>query len=244
MDEIRIGPMPAAFARPESAGEHEAGGPERGAPFPGIIVIHEIFGLNDDIRRIVQRFADNGYATVAPHLYFRGPKPVCILRTMRSLRAGQGEPFDDIEAARRWLVARDDVDGSRVGVAGFCMGGGFALLYAVRAPVGATAPFYGEVPRDAEGLRGVAPVCASFGARDRMFGPKAAVLERHLSALGVPHDVKSYPQAGHSFMSRASHGPVMDAVGRYGPMHAEYNEAAAEDAWARMLSFFGEHLRA
>jgi carboxymethylenebutenolidase len=224
--------MLAHLARPD-AGDR---------PWPGVIVIHEVFGLNDDIRRIAGRFAGAGYVALAPNLLDRAPKPICILRAMRDLRRGTGGAFDDLEAARAWLAARDDVDASRVGVAGFCMGGGFALLFAVTAPVGATAPFYGDVPKRADDLRGVAPVCASFGARDRIFGPKARRLERHLAELGVPHDVKVYAEAGHSFMSDHEPGGILKVLGPLIPMHAGFHGPSAEDAWQRVLRFFGEHL--
>jgi carboxymethylenebutenolidase len=120
------------------------------------------------------------------------------------------------------------------------MGGGFALLFAVRAPLGATANFYGEVPAEASELRGICPVLGSFGGQDRMFGPKAALLERHLSELGVEHDVKVYPHAGHSFMSRNE--GLLARLGAVGPMRVAYDPAAAEDSWQRIEAFFGRHL--
>lgn len=222
--------MPAALARPSEAD----------APRPGVIVVHEMFGLNDDIRRIAARFADAGYVAIAPDLFARAAKPICIVRAMRDLRRGQGETFADLDAAREYLLTRQDVDASRIGVAGFCIGGGFALLYAAKAPVGATAPFYGDVPSGADALEGVSPVCASYGGRDRLFAPKAETLRRHLSQLGVPHEVKVYPEAGHSFMNR--HTGLLAKLSTVGPMKVGYHQASAEDAWSRMLGFFAEHL--
>src|SRR5580692_3717752 len=124
-------PMRAAYAAPSDSQKH-----------PGVIVIHEIFGLNDDIRRITGRVADLGYAALAPDLYDGyGMRLICIAQTMRALRAGRGRPFDDLDAARAFLQKQPGVDGSRVGAIGFCLGGGFALLYAIRAPLEATAVF-------------------------------------------------------------------------------------------------------
>jgi len=129
---------------------------------PGVIVIHEIFGLNDDIRSIAARIAAMGYVALAPDLYDRpGLKPVCVARTVAALRRRHGDAFDDLESARRWLAERPEVDPARIGAIGFCLGGGFALLYAVRAPLGGAATFYGEVPATAEDLRGV---CRCSGA--------------------------------------------------------------------------------
>jgi carboxymethylenebutenolidase len=209
---------------------------------PAVIVIHEIFGLNDDIRRITARFAAAGYVALAPDLFDGpGPRALCVARTMWSTRTGEGRAFRDLEAARLWLAARPDVDAERTGVAGFCLGGGFALLYARRAPVGVAAPFYGDVPKTAEVLRGICPVVGGYGGRDRVFGPQGERLRKLLDELEVPSDVVVYPDAGHSFMSQHEPG-IMKTLGAIGPMKVGYDEHAAEDSWRRMLAFFGEHL--
>ncbi len=208
---------------------------------PGVIVIHEIFGLNDDIRRITARVGDLGYVALAPDLYDgRGMRTLCIARTMMALRSGKGDAFEDLEAARTFLQKQPNVDGSKIGVIGFCMGGGFALLMAVRAPLGAAAVFYGDVPKTAEGLRGVCPVAAGYGGRDRLFASQGERLEKLLTEMGIDHDVKIYPEAGHSFMSQNT--GVMATIGAWGPMKVGYNAAAAEDSWARIAAFFGRHL--
>ena len=145
---VEGGQMRAALALPD----------EPDGTVPGLLVLHELFGLNDDIRRIAARFAENGYAALAPDLYSVGPpRPICILRTMQAMNSGSGRVFDDLEAGQRWLAEQPQVDGSRVGVAGFCMGGSFAILHAVRAPVGAAAAFYARVPRTVEELDGICP---------------------------------------------------------------------------------------
>jgi len=210
-------------------------------PMPGVIVIHEAFGLNDDIAAKCERLASMGYVALAPDLYTgRGPMPFCVLRAMRELRAGRGQAFDDLDAARHWLADLPQTDASRIGVIGFCMGGGFALLYAVRAPLKAAAVFYGAVPRDSAALEGVCPVVASYGGRDRVFRPHGERLARHLRQLGVDHDVKVYPKAGHSFMS--DHRGPLAKLFAVGPMRIGYDPAAAEDAWERVAAFFGRYL--
>ncbi len=132
--------------------------PEEAGPHPCVIVIHEVFGLNRDSKEKCFRLAGMGYAALAPDLYDgRGPMPLCVYCAMRSLNSGSGSAFADLDAARGYLAARPEVDGSRVGVIGFCMGGGFALLYAARAPVGAVAAFYGSVPETPDALEGTCP---------------------------------------------------------------------------------------
>jgi carboxymethylenebutenolidase len=124
------------------------------------------------------------------------------------------------------------------------MGGGFAFLYAAGVTgngLRVVAPFYGPVPDEPErSLAGICPVVASFGGRDGAFGRMAAPLERALDGIGVEHDVKVYPDAGHAFMTRTE--GVIGWIGRRLPAHVGYDEPSAEDAWARTLAFFGRHL--
>jgi carboxymethylenebutenolidase len=230
--------FPASTGRPMRAALALPGRAERR---PAVIVIHEIFGLNQDIRRIAGRVADLGYVALAPDLYDgEGPRPLCVLRTLLALRRREGAAFADLEAARGWLAGRPEVDPTRTGVVGFCMGGGFALLYAVRAPLGVAGVFYGEVPSTAPELRGVCPVVAGYGGRDRLFAGQGRRLESHLRELGVAHDVRVYPDAGHSFMSQ--HTGLMATLGAWGPMVVGFDPAAEGDSWARLEAFFRSHL--
>ncbi len=206
-------------------------------------MLHEIFGLNDDIRRIARRFAENGYVALAPDLFDGpGPRVLCVARAVHAMKTGDGAALRDLDRARRHLAALPEVDAERLAVAGFCMGGGFALLLALRAPFRAAAPHYGEVPRHEADLHGICPVVAGFGGRDAMFRPHGERLERHLTALGVDHDVKIYPDAGHSYMNQHAPG-LIGRLGALGPMRVGYDHDAAEDSWARILSFFALHVR-
>jgi carboxymethylenebutenolidase len=211
-------------------------------PWPGVVVIHDAFGLSANFREHADRLAKAGYLALAPDFYGYGPKVQCVLATMRSMGIGTGVVFDHIEAARAWLAARGDCTG-RVGVVGFCMGGGFAILAAAERGFDAAAPNYGRVPADARrALSGSCPVVGSYGERDRSLRGHAERLERTLTELDVDHDVQTYPDAGHSFMEPLQPlgplNPVMDRIG-FG-----YDAASAEDAWRRILAFFGTHLAA
>ncbi len=207
---------------------------------PGVILIHEAFGLNTDMREKAQRFADMGYVALAPDLYStRGRMPFCMVKVMSGIKGGKGPVMADLEACRAWLCERPEVDPANLGVIGFCMGGGIALLFAVQAPVGAAGVFYGSVPSDASELEGACPVVAGFGGRDRVFGKNGRKLERHLQALGVAHDVVTYPAAGHSYMS--DHSGLLARINSWGPMRVGYDPEAAEDSWERISRFFGEH---
>jgi carboxymethylenebutenolidase len=213
--------------------------PRGAGPFPGVVVIMDAFGLSDDIRVQADRLAAAGYLAFAPDLYSgRGLK--CVMATLQASRSGTGEAFADIEAARQWLHDREDCTG-KIGIIGFCMGGGFALLSAPRFDFQVSSVNYGEVPEDAaQRLAGACPIVASYGARDRMMQGRAQKLEAALTSLGVAHDVKEYPDAGHSFMNRISTGPLGPLVRFIG---MNYEHAAAEDAWARIDDFFEQYLR-
>ena len=212
--------------------------PAEAGPHPGVVVIQDALGLTQAIREHVDRLASYGYLTVAPDLYTRGGMLKCVQATVRSLLSGQGQAYDDIESSRRWLLDRADCSG-RAGVIGFCMGGGFALMTANRG-FDASAPNYGQLPKSLDtAFSGACPVVGSYGARDRMLKGTAAKLEAALTERGIPHDVKEYPDAGHSFLERFPVGPLAPVLRVAG---MGYEAASADDAWRRIRAFFDEHL--
>jgi carboxymethylenebutenolidase len=220
--------------------------PDDGAPqdrWPGVVIVHEVFGPTPEMADVADRFAAEGYVAAAPDFFGHGNRVACIARAIVDSTLGRAGPLvDDIEAARGWLAERPDVDAERLAVIGFCMGGGFALAYAARGPAGVRAASvnYGGVPGDARALEKACPIVGSYGGRDLVYSSHAKRLERHLASLGVAHDVKTYPSAGHSFMTPGEH-----AVGKIAflPMRIGYEPESAADAWRRVFAFFGEHVR-
>jgi carboxymethylenebutenolidase len=212
-------------------------------PWPGVILVHEAFDINDNMRRQVQRMAEAGFVAVMPNLFSEGGARKCLMATFRALSAGRGRAFQDIEAARRMLLARPDATG-RVGVIGFCMGGGFALALASGSRYDVSSVNYGRFPKDADAvLADACPIVASYGGRDNTLKDAAAKLEALLTRNRIPHDVKEYPTAGHSFLNEEDEGaralrPVTRMILGAGP-----DPEAAADAWARIEGFFGEYLR-
>lgn len=215
--------------------------PERPGVGPGVVVVHDIFGMQEDTRRHCRRFAEAGYVAIAPDLMGEG-SPTCTVSTIASALREEGPAFAIIEAARAVLVEQGPADPARIGITGFCLGGGFALLAAADGAYAVAAPFYGRVPRSAERLRGICPTIGQFGAQDLIFRPDAARLPRHLEALGVPHEVIVHEGAGHSFMN--DHPFLMMKLGPYGPLRARYDAPTEAVAWERLLGFFAEHMGA
>ncbi|MDQ1746860.1 MAG: carboxymethylenebutenolidase [Frankiaceae bacterium] len=213
-------------------------GPDSGpGPWPGVVVVHEIFGLTDDIRAQADRFAERGYVALAPDLFAWGAAPKCLLATLKASASGHGRALDDVDAARDYLAARDDCTGN-VGVAGFCLGGALAMLL---APKGfrVAAANYGHLPREPEqALAGACPVVGSYGGRDLQLRGAAAKLDGVLTGLGVEHDVKEYPDATHGFLF-----PHTGRAKWFEPWLVRYDPDAAADAWSRIFDYFDAHLK-
>lgn len=214
---------------------------DRPGPWPGVVVVHDILGLGDDIREQAEWFAAAGYLAVVPDLYSRGGAMRCVRGVFGQLKARQGSVFDEVEAAQRWVTGRADCTG-RAGVVGYCLGGGFALLMAGREGWSVASVNYGQVPPDVDDvLSGSCPMVASYGGADRSLRGAAPRIEAALDRAGVPHDVKEYPGAGHAFINRIAAASPLTPVLRVAG--AAYDGPAATDAKRRILAFFDEHLR-
>ena len=215
--------------------------PAGDGPWPGVVLVHEAFGLTDVMRRQATRMAEAGYLALMPDLFTEGGTRKCLVTTFRALSAGAGRAFVDIESARTFLSERSDCTG-RIGVLGFCMGGGFALATAARG-FEASSVNYGRLPKDLDDhLLGACPIVGSFGGADRSLVGAAATLESALERLRIEHDVKEYPGAGHAFLNDAETGPRVLRPALKRILGAGPDPVAAADAWTRIEAFFGEHL--
>jgi carboxymethylenebutenolidase len=210
--------------------------PQGKGPWPGVVVIHDAVGYGPNNEQISQRIAGAGYLALTPNMFARGGRARCVPRVMRELLTKRGRALDDILAARDHLQSMPECSG-RVGIAGFCMGGGFALIMSPKG-FGASAPFYGTpLPRNlSETLDGACPIVASFGRRDPLGIGAPNKLREVTAAKQITADIKAYPGAGHSFADQLPAQPLLRIAG-FG-----YNRAAADDAWSRVFAFFGEHL--
>jgi carboxymethylenebutenolidase len=202
--------------------------------------------MSQDLRAQAEWLADEGYVTIAPDLYYWGSRLACLRTIMRDIGERRGRTFDDIEAARRWLADSDGCNG-RIGVIGFCMGGGYALALAPDPGYSAASVNYGGCPSDAaEWLPGACPIVGSFGGADRspMGAPAGKRLGRILTDLKVPHDVKIYPGVHHGFMNNhAASDQTLLLRFLVRVSGTEYDETATRDARERVAAFFDTHLR-
>ncbi len=203
--------------------------PDGDGPHPGVVVIHEAYGLNDNIKEITRRFADNGYAALAVDLFAGRNRAICMARYMTGMLIGSVERpgIADLKAGLTYLAAMPEVDPLRIGAIGFCMGGGFAVAWAATDDrLKAIAPFYAANPRPIEVVERMCPIVGSYPEKDFTAGAGRA-LDKALDKYAIDHDIKIYPGANHSFFN--SHGRA-------------YNQPAAEDSWERVMAFFRKHL--
>ncbi|MCP9470349.1 MAG: dienelactone hydrolase family protein [Nitrospira sp.] len=201
---------------------------------PAIIVIQEWWGLTDHIKDIARRYAAEGYVAIAPDLYSRlghalTTDPGEAGKLMNSLKQEDG--LKDLNATVTYLKSIPEVDGARIGVTGFCMGGSYALMLpCVNSDVKAAAPFYGQVPNPDTPLQNLsAPVLYFYGEDDGWI-TKADVqrLAAALKKYNKSGEIKTYPGAPHAFFR--DNDPSV------------YRPEAAKDAWARTKAFFKQHL--
>jgi carboxymethylenebutenolidase len=211
---------------------NEPGGARR-----GVVVLHELYGRQPEIDRVVDRFAAAGYAAVEPDLWGDTPRPFCLARSMVDIQRGQGRFIDVIRGARDWLCREAHLPTDAVGLIGFCIGGGFAL--AAGGGFGAVSTNYGPIPPDSV-LARLPPTIGCYGAQDRIFGGMGPVLDRRLRALGVPVETHTFDEVGHSFLTAGNH-PIAAALSR--PLfRLDYRPETAERAWGQILDFFGRTL--
>ncbi len=210
--------LEAYLARPEGEG-----------PFPGVVIIHEALGLNDNIKDIAQRFTHEGYVALAVDLFANRNRAVCMARIIGGTLRGSPDRFGvpDLKVALGVLAEQPSVDAARLGAIGFCMGGGFAIAWACTDDrLKAVAPYYGTNPRPLSAVARSCPVVGSYPEKD-FTSRSARKLDAELERHRVPHDLKIYAGARHSFFNDGSR---------------TYDPAASEDSWRRTLAFFKEHI--
>jgi carboxymethylenebutenolidase len=241
--------------------------PDVTEPRPAVIVIHEIFGLNEQIKGVADRFAGEGYVAFAPHLYSRPglagvmtpenieavmgfqfslPRekmadPAYLQQEMAKLPEGKreivqktfpvmtdssnkGKYGQDLVKAFEFLNAQPFVTRGKIASLGFCFGGGMALYFACHAPLSASVVFYGENPNPIELVKNISgPVLGLYGAEDMRINSRLDELVKAMTSYKKDFEMKIYPGAAHAFFNET---------------RPNYREAAASDAWERVLRLF------
>lgn len=227
--------IPAYLAMPTEAGS-----------FPGVIVLQEIFGVNDHIRDVTRRIAKEGYVAIAPALYQRQAPGFEADYTVQDIEIGKqykeqtqaDQLLGDLQATIDYLISQTPTKANSIGCIGFCFGGHVAYLAATLPDIQSTASFYGAgittwTPGGGEptitrtkDIKGI--IYLFFGTEDASITPQhideiEAALEKHQ----IPHRILRYEGADHGFFC---------------DQRASYNEAAAADAWEQVKYFFRQDL--
>ncbi len=214
-------PLHGYLARPRAAQ----------GPLPGLIVIQEWWGLNDNIKSMTRRLAGEGYQALAVDLYGgqKADTPEAATKLMNAVL--QNMPAGE-ENLRRAVAYMEGKGTRKLGVIGWCFGGGWSLATTLLAPdkINATVIYYGHLETDPAKLATIkSPILGFFGAQDQSI-PVATVkeFESALKKLGKPVEIHIYEGAGHAF-ANASGG--------------NYRPEAAKDSWQRTVAFFARHLK-
>jgi carboxymethylenebutenolidase len=210
--------IPAYLAQPATEGKH-----------PAVVVIHEAYGLNDNIKSVADRFANEGYVALAVDLFGNRNRAMCMFRIFSGtfFNSLDHAAIHELKATITYLEKQPNVDANRVGAIGFCMGGNLAMCWACSDQrLKVAAPFYGMLPRPLEAVARACPIVGSYPEDDWTL-KGARLLDAELARHNVKHEVKIYPNAKHSF---------------FNDQGRNYNEAAAKDAWERTLAFFKEQI--
>ncbi len=219
-----------------SSGKDTVGGflatPEKPGRYPGLIVVHEWWGLNDWVKEQTVKLASQGFVALAVDLY-RGK---VAADASEAHELSRGLPDDravlDLMGGIVYLTTRNDVDHGRVGTIGWSMGGGYAVQLAMHVPrLGACVVNYGALPTDPNDLQNIgAPFLGNFGADDRGITPAdVQAFQKSMETLDRKVDIKIYDGAGHGFEN---------------PNNKDgYRPQAADDAWNRTVAFLNKSLR-
>lgn len=248
--------MRAYVSRPKDTGQ-----------YPGIIVIHEIWGLNDQIKGVARRYAQQGYVVLAPHLFSRHDKILSeknIKKAMEPLfsipREKRGDPAtlqdlmgsmsesdkkvvqilfterqsleqkmsDDVISSHKYLSKSSFIKPNRLGITGFCMGGGLAFQVSTMLPFSASIIFYGANPKPINLVSKInGPVLAFYAGEDEMVDAGIPTLAKAMIKYKKTFAMKIYEGVQHAFFNEKS---------------SVYNKEAAEDAWQMALNFFNRYL--
>ncbi len=209
--------------------------PEVDGSAPGVVILHEAWGLTEDVKSLARSAAACGFVAAAPDLLAGYSR----VRAVRDAARGHGPSFHRISKVVEWLGTDGGANPARTAAIGLSMGATMALSLGTTGHFKVVAAYYGFTPPDEE-LARCCPVVASYGDRDWLVRDQGVRLKRVLDQHGIPNDVKSYPEAGHSFLADPPTGPLGGMMTQFlgiGP-----SAEAADDAWTRTSEFLSRYL--
>lgn len=213
------GDLTGYLARPEADGQ-----------YMGVVVIQEWWGVNAHIQDVTRRVAGAGAIALAPDLYHGLIAIEPDEARKKAMDMDRGRALGEIDAAIDYLLAHEPVSPKKIGVIGFCMGGGLALHAGARNPnVGAVVNFYGSPPPAGEFTNRSVAILSLVGEKDHNVLDRLRKLETDLRNTPIQHELVVYPGAGHAFFNDTR----LEA----------YSVGAAQDAWERAINWLRAHLR-
>lgn len=200
--------------------------------YPGIVMIHEWWGLNDNIKDMARQMASEGYVVLAADLY-KGQVATESSQAQplaAGVRNNPGEAVKNVQAAVSYLRNSDSVGGNKVGSLGWCFGGDWSLQLALNEKMDATGIYYGRLVTDPEALSVIKwPVLGVFGSADQSIPVEQVnAFKQALDKNGIENEVYIYEGVGHAFAN---------------PSGANYAPEETKDAWQKTLAFFDKHLK-
>jgi carboxymethylenebutenolidase len=205
--------------------------PEGDGPFPAVIMLHEFYGLRPEMLGKADALAQEGYVVIAPNVFRSGTTNWIPRAIYNVITADTAQIDGDVDAAYRWLAAQPYVQADRIGVMGFCFGGGTALGYSLGNPqLAATAIFYGQIIADPTQLAALSgPVLGIFGGADQSIPlEEVEALRQGLEEAGVPHEITVYEGQPHAFVQG------VEEIAKGGPQ---------QEAWQQFLAFLQQTLK-
>ncbi|MDB5100293.1 MAG: dienelactone hydrolase family protein [Cyanobacteria bacterium RYN_339] len=205
--------------------------PGAAGPHPGVVMIHEWWGLNDQIKGKADELAREGYVVLAVDLYKGKVATTAQEAQTQSQALNQDDAKANMQAAVTFLRARPDVRADKVASLGWCFGGGQSLKLAqAQHDLAATVIFYGQLSSDAAALKGLPPILCLFGEADQTIPVgQVQTFDQALTQAGTPHEIHTYPGAPHAFANPTN--------------SSGYRADAAADAWTKTLAFLKAKLQ-
>jgi carboxymethylenebutenolidase len=208
--------------------------PRGDGPRPAVVVIHGWDGINDHIRDVARRLAKAGYVALAPDLLSRQGGTSSFANSESAIEAGRKLDDEmitkDLTGGINYLKGQSFVRANKIGITGFCWGGGRALMFTTRSKdLAASVIYYGENPRNLEDVKNItAPVLGNYGGADERITSGVPQLAEAMKKYGKSFEYKIYAGAPHAFNTDTS--------------PRSYREEAAKEAWAKTIEFFNKHL--